>query len=257
MHAMLASDPLQRFAYLQERVECPFARGARHAAAPPWIHELGWTANLDRVADAFAHAADALLHPSRRAVSRAGRDQLDGFVIEVREPGAGDSLASLARTTRRLLLGLAERDRPRAPEPLGDVESRAFWFRFANVRCFVAVFAACYPPSSSRFAHGLPDPLFVFQAEAAFTRLFGHGRSLAASRPGVRRAFAAAGRPYDASLSESPYEAYRYVKPLHLGEPVVRWWRDPDAPDAPLPAAAGAADDPTYVRGEAGHALEY
>jgi hypothetical protein len=255
METLSASSPLQRFAHLQERVECPFARASRHAAAPPWDQELGWTVNLDRAAEAFARAADALLH-------RASRDHLDGFVIEIREPGAGDSVASLARTTRRLLLGLAERDRPRAPEPLGDVESRAFWFRFADVRCFVAVFAACYPPSSSRFAHGLPDPLFVFQAEAAFTRLFRDGRSLTAARPGVRRAFATAGRPYDASLSESPYEAYRYVKPLHAGDPVVRWWRDPEASVAPLPAAcapmaAGDADDPTYVRGEASHALEY
>lgn len=210
---------VERFAAIAGRIECPFARHGRHVLAPEWSVASSVEENVERV------AADL------RGLLEGGAD-FDGYVVEITPPHAPTSVEELGACLRHLLCGLSSRD-PSGKDCMRlPVETKGWWFRFGSERFFVLTLSSVYPANHSRSTLGLAGTFVVFQPESAFDRVLGKiGAVTPALRERIRRAFEAGGRGYDASLSESPYEAHRYVKPTLHGEPVVRWWRQGDALD--------------------------
>jgi hypothetical protein len=203
----------QNFERIAGASGCPFARQGVHVAGPEWSADVSLAENTRRV------AADLT------ALLATGRCDWDGYVLEVAERVAPASVDALAVLLRELLTALAALDPSGRNCMALPVETKGWWFRFGRERFFVLTLSSLYPLSHSRSTLGVPGTFVLFQPEHAFdSALKKLGAVTSQLRHNVRKAFATQGRSYDASLSESPYEVHRYVKPLECGDPVVRWW---------------------------------
>jgi FPC/CPF motif-containing protein YcgG len=220
LHALTSAE--SRFEAIAARIECPFARHGRHLLAPEWSAASSIEENVERI------AADL-----RRVLEQ--RAECDGYVVEIGAPHAPSSVEELGVCLRQLLCGLSSRDPSGTDCMRLPVETKGWWFRFGRERFFVLTLSSVYPANHSRSTFGVPGTFVVLQSESAFDRVLGRiGAVTPALRERIRRAFEVHGRGYDSSLSESPYEAHRYVKPMVHGEPVVRWWSQSDALDKVL-----------------------
>jgi FPC/CPF motif-containing protein YcgG len=203
----------ERFEAIAAASACPFARLGTHVAGPEWLTDVAVVDNAARVAADLA------------ALLATGRADWDGYVVEIAERAAPSSVAALGDLLRELLTALSTMD-PSGKNCMAlPVETKGWWFRFGSRRFFVLTLSSLYSVDHSRSTLGVPGTFVLFQPEHAFDNAL---RKLGAVTPrvrsNVRKAFATQGRSYDASLSESPYEVHRYVKPLERGAPVVRWW---------------------------------
>ncbi|MFF3257466.1 YqcI/YcgG family protein [Actinacidiphila glaucinigra] len=161
----------------------------------------------------------------RGFAAAARREPVDGIVLTL--PGEyGATVTDLASTTRRVLRGLAELDGSSRCD-LRSPEREGWYFTFARERMFLVTTAPCYPPDHSRHGFGEPYTYLLFQPDRAFDRAVspsGGGLISPAVRGRIRDLYENSGRPYDLSITLSPFEAHRFVKPLSLGEAPVRWW---------------------------------
>lgn len=162
----------------------------------------------------------------RGFVEACRRDSLDGFLIVL---GAehGMTVSQLSCTTRNVLHGLASHDAKGSCD-LESPETEDWHFSFGGERLFVIAMGPCYPADHSRYSFGEPYVFLLLQPDRAFDRAVesgGNGLISNTVRTRIRSRYARHGRPYDLSITLSPYEAHRFVKPLTLGDPPVRWWR--------------------------------
>lgn len=107
-----------------------------------------------------------------------------------------------------------------------NVESEAWQFSFNGTRFFITTFAAFYSEDHSRYSQRQDSAFIYFQPEYSFDH---HGVSAAnpdreRMKERIRREFATHGVPYSVELVTQPVEAYKYVKPLKLGDTPVEWW---------------------------------
>jgi YqcI/YcgG family len=203
------------FLRIQRSVECPFADRSRMVAGKTWDAACSVKVNVAEQMELF-----------EEFIGVARRELLDGFVLELTPDHFGRSIDHLSRTTCEVLSELSKND------PVGvhcmrkSIEKPGWFFSFAGERLFVLTFAPCYPPSHSRYGFGSTSTFIVFQPDHAFSRQLpsGHTSFPADIRNSIRASFSRNGRAYDTSISESPIEAYKYVKPLKVGDPLVRWW---------------------------------
>lgn len=208
-HTNPAASGFQR---IQGSTECLFASRARL-----WYAQAG---NPARTAEG---SVPALLEQFL-ALSEA--EGLDGLVLAY-EANCSASVSDLSRTTRRVLTGLSQVD-PAGRDSMRNVQDTGWWFSYAGHKLFVLTFGTCYPPSSSRYGFGSSSTYIVLQPAHSFSRHLPGPRNVArAERLVIRERYRKAGRPYDLTLTLSPHEAHRYVKPVTLGEPPVRWWEEP------------------------------
>jgi FPC/CPF motif-containing protein YcgG len=195
---------------------CVFADRAKVWGAPAYTVGTGLDVFLQSIID-----------PLSEFLREAEAERLDGFVIELPSE-YGDTVDTLATTVRIALSFLAEHD-PAGPHPLSRerVNAPEWQFSFRGAPCFVIAIAPCYHVESSRYGFGSPSTFLFIQPQSSFTQLHvprGEHRKV---REFIRNAFATNGRPYDVRIAESPCEADKFVKPLTLGEPPVRWWDEP------------------------------
>ncbi|MFC0863944.1 YqcI/YcgG family protein [Sphaerimonospora cavernae] len=220
--APISGEEAEAFHQVMERTQCVFARRSTIWTAPS-------AAGL-RMEDAVHLWSRAL----RGFVEASRREKLDGLVLPL-PAASGDTVDRLALTTRRVLEGLAEQDAAgtcdlRSPE-------RAGWYlSFYGERMFVVTVAPCYPTDHSRHGFGEPHTFVLLQPDRAFDRAVSPGSDgviSTAVRSRIRELYKQHGRPYDLAITLSPFEAHRFVKPLALGDPPIRWWRDETAQDEP------------------------
>ncbi len=151
---------------------------------------------------------------------------LDGLVAELPGEGYGGTVSALADTVRRVLHTMDDADPAGIRSLEQRIEDPTWWFTFAGQELFPLTFAPCYRSDSSRWAFGSERTYIVFQPRHAFRRRLVTGDPHSErSRELIRRRFAGAGRPYDLTITLSPLEADRFVKPAHFGDPPVRWWQ--------------------------------
>ncbi len=199
------------FAPIRRATHCAYAAGSVIWGARPF--EL----NLDGIAEDLARFVDA-----------AGELRLDAFVIEL--PAAfGETVDALAQTTNAVLRGLADRDPTGESVFDREVEDLSWCFAFGGDLLFVNTFAPCYPEAHSRYGFGVPSTFVLLQPRHSFARVVRPGETVlpVAVRQKIRADYEAHRRGYDVGISAVPYEAYRVVRPLHPGDPPVRWWTAP------------------------------
>lgn len=212
-----ASVVVQRFRDIQMRTECTFAATSIMWGCPDWNQDQELEGNVDRVL------------PTLRVFTEVSeKNELDGLVLEL--PGTyGATVERLAGATRRVLRHISDHD-PAGPDCMAEeIEDPRWWFSFGGQKLFLLTFGPCYPPTSSRYGFQTDRAYIIFQPIHCFSRRISDGAAHKSrqARSQMRRRFEEAGRPYDLSITLSPLEADRYVKPARLGDPPVRWWKEP------------------------------
>lgn len=212
----VTSGALGRFEHIQNQTECIFARNSKIWGSPEWNDSLTLEQNVE------------FIIPSLLRFLRAARYEiLDGFVFEAPSLVYGCSIPALATTTYRVLRTLCDRD-PSGRRSLDeDLDDSRWYFSFAGERIFVITLAPCYPPTNSRYSFGSPSTFLLFQPQTSFEHVLNSERARNANISSkIREKYANVGRKYDVeSLGEAgSNEAYRFVKPLIVGQPFVRWW---------------------------------
>eukprot|EP01063_Lacrimia_lanifica_P019873 TRINITY_DN2727_c0_g1_i3.p1 TRINITY_DN2727_c0_g1~~TRINITY_DN2727_c0_g1_i3.p1 ORF type:complete len:433 (+),score=119.53 TRINITY_DN2727_c0_g1_i3:80-1378(+) len=221
---------LRRFAPIRQRSECIFARHAvlwGGAATAPG-------AGLD--AQAEANAAPLAAFSAR---SNAG-EKLDGYCIEVDAAAARDGgVEEFGECVRALLTALSDRDpNGKAAMRQATVGNAGWRWQFGGADFFITAFAPCYPPTHSRYTHGVEAAFVLLQPEASFMR---HGLPVDTPhtswtaprtvRDRIRVAFKEAGRAYHIPNMLFYPMVDHIVKPLHDdGSGALKWWREAAEP---------------------------
>lgn len=219
----LHSFAVQNFSTVQRNTKCIFAADSRL-----W-GPLGWHVDASIEDNIGQHVLPLLV----LFVERGPALELDGFVIEFPKESYGDTLNALCRTTRRALATIWRYDPRRDPDRdwLDGIESPQWFYSFGGQRLFILATGPCYGRSSSRFAYGSRSTFLLLQPEHSFTRRQSppsSGRIADSHRQLIRQQFSAVGQGYDLAITLGSCEAFRFVKPLALGDPPVRWWEVPE-----------------------------
>lgn len=151
----------------------------------------------------------------------------DGFVVGFSKMHYNSSVALAGRAVHTLLSFISKRD-PSGEDCMAEkIDTPSWWFRFDRQQFFVLTFSGCYPKTHSRYSFGSKRLYVLFQTEHSFDRRIPQGAAGIPdhTRRAIRKAYEKHGRPYDLRITKSPFEAYRYVKPMRLGDAVVRWWK--------------------------------
>ncbi|MEQ1935961.1 MAG: YqcI/YcgG family protein [Fimbriimonadaceae bacterium] len=155
-----------------------------------------------------------------------GPDRFDAYVITYDDEGAGDSIRSLSGTVRDLFRALSDGD-PAHDNCMGrKVDDPSWRFTFGGAVFYPITLAPCYPAESSRYNGGTPHTDVLFLPRAAFERRQPAGKNTLSetARQQIRREHAKHGMVYDLTISLGPFECYKVVKPINLGDQVIRWW---------------------------------
>lgn len=213
-------DDYEGFTRIQHEAACVFAARSRIEQAGTFHSPHAETVGLAAAPSLAAFA------------KRINRDLLDGFVIELSHPCHGHSVEAVAAAVRGVLTGLLEGKKAADNKDLTDAAEQHWWFRACGTRWFVLAFAPCYGPASPRYGFGSDSTYVLLQPVAAFDRhATPRGEVISVqAKERIRREYAATGRPYDAELAAQGVEALKFVWPLVLGHPPIRWWESLDQP---------------------------
>jgi NTP pyrophosphatase (non-canonical NTP hydrolase) len=207
------SPVLDSFDAIRKNTRCIFTPLARVWGGVPWDARIDFEANV------------LLQLPHLLRFCRiVPFEFLDAYVIEISDRRHGETVQALSRTVNQTLRTLSARDPSEANCMEKDIESAGWQFEFGGLRFFCISFAPCYPETSSRYGFGSDSTFIFMQPELPFHHLHVPRGSAANARKTIRKAYTEAGAPYDPTIMEAPLEAPRYVKPLSVGEPPVRWW---------------------------------
>ncbi|WP_229641629.1 YqcI/YcgG family protein [Waterburya agarophytonicola] len=183
--------------------------------SPPYDEAKSFEENMEQIMEDMCNFLDV-----------AREQRLDGYVLELPGSGFGENLGTLAYSLHRILYCLSEHD------PVGEhclnqpVEDLAWSFAFGGDKIFVNTFAPFYPEGHSRYGFGSSSTWIMFQPRHSFGRVAKIGETALPPhiRLRIREDHASHNRAYDPKLSAIPYEAYRCIRPLCLGDSEVRWW---------------------------------
>eukprot|EP01111_Echinosteliopsis_oligospora_P018987 TRINITY_DN8977_c0_g1_i1.p1 TRINITY_DN8977_c0_g1~~TRINITY_DN8977_c0_g1_i1.p1 ORF type:complete len:147 (+),score=21.92 TRINITY_DN8977_c0_g1_i1:236-676(+) len=143
------------------KTHCPFASSARMWVAPKYNQKISLEDNVKLIVPVFAKFAKV-----------ARYELLDGFVIEIADHRAGDTIESLGKTLRSVLTYLSLNDPralPRKNIMSQDINSVFWQYQFSNTTMFITTFAPCYPTSHPRYSFDIPSTFILFQAQNSLT----------------------------------------------------------------------------------------
>jgi hypothetical protein len=237
------TESLARFRPVQQNTECAFAKTAKIWGSRDWNPNLSLEENVKS-------SIPALI----QFLTVGERDQLDGFLFELREPGWAPSegtqqpkydrkieLAQFGDKVRRCLKTISDYDPGRMHAMNRPHIGRKGWFfQFNRYPIFLTTFAPIYPESHSRYAFDAPkDSCFVLlQPEYSFLyhdldpdTPHTEWENPKTVRDRIRIAYKKAGRAYDIPPTVSYPPAHHIVKPYPVDtgreEEVVEWWIPP------------------------------
>jgi hypothetical protein len=210
------SECLHTFSAIVGTTQCLFADRAKLWGAPPYDLKINLEKNIFRAVESLARFSGVCT-----------RECLDGYVIEIKECEHIASLDTFTQSFRRTLQTLCAND------PSGDncmqqrIDSPAWRFRFAGESFFVSAFAPFYAPNHPRSSMNETSAFIFFQPESSFDANNIHSRNPFRKRikETIRKSFSDANRSYSVELVKQPIEAYKYIKPLRIGDSYVTWWR--------------------------------
>ena len=135
-------------------------------------------------------------------------------------------LEMLSKTVNHVLRFLAKHDPTGHDCFVADVVAEDWQFSFNGTRFFITTFAPFYGSGHSRFSARQDSAFIYFQPEYSFDHhgVFAGNPDRERLKERVRQAFANGGTEYSVILVKQPIEAYKYVKPLKVGDPPVEWW---------------------------------
>lgn len=156
------------------------------------------------------------------ALDALSRDD-DFLALPLPLPAHGPGNHDLVAMVHAILLRLA------GPAMLyAAVESSSWRLRTATGDYFPFVMSAGYSSRHPRYIDW-PQPLLLLQPELSFSR---HGICSTSVRrselsAATERAFRRRGRDYLGDVTRLWPKSLRVIKPCHVDEPPIRWWRTP------------------------------
>lgn len=179
-------------------------------------------------------------------LKRGEVEGFDGFVLEVRKRSdCGDfnsDVHEFAEVVSRVLCTISDMD------PTGEksvrksyIHDKAWHFVFAGFPIFVTTFSPCYSSTSSRYVYGADQnsAFILLQPEYSFLRhdlppdtASTNWENPSTIRDRIRVSFLKAGQGYDIPYTIHYPASEHIVKPLKIGDAVVRWWEFLNIPKA-------------------------
>lgn len=196
------------FEEITQNTYCPFAKSSKLGpgitiATADVEREL--TLHRQVIADFFRTAA---------------QNSYDGMIIKFEDPSVGRTLDGLGDLTRRFYTLLTEFF-PSVYIP-DDPQPDERWYSMIEGELFFLVsFAPCYPKNSPRYTYGDVRTYFLVQPASTFER---QAAAIERKRPGINRAFVAAGKPYDARLANVENDIFKAVMPIEPMDRHISWW---------------------------------
>lgn len=216
---------LQHFRPLIANTLCPFAQQAKVWGAPDYDDRMDAAHNVSRIAPVLARFC------------RVARSQgLDGFVIRLTSLAHIRDIHSFSCVFHAILADLGRINKTNGfHNALEDeILSERWRFTFSNISFFITTFGPFYRGDHPRFSWCSKSAFVFMQPEFSFDA---HGIHIDNPKRdsikfGIREEFSRNTIGYSAKLVEQPMEALKYVKPLNIDGPSVRWW-EMDGPTTP------------------------
>ncbi len=210
------NEVLERFLSISRTTSCPFALKSKLWSVRNWKDtytvQSYLTDNID-ILNTFSELSEDL--------------SLDGLVFEIKESDAIASLTGLKKLMRNFVYLLEHDDGiPLDPKKILNPN---WQFAYNGLRQFLITFAPFYPRTNPRFSP-ISDTVYILsQPEPSFDRHIPYPTEDTKTRrikDRIRQSFELKKQPYDFSLTDSEYEALKYVKPIELGYNPVKWWEE-------------------------------
>lgn len=206
----------KEFAQIINSTACPFAPKSKMEFSDKWDEGKSFDENIDTL-------AIRLKEFTNTCESR----EMDGFIMEVTGKDSPTDIESLAKLLKKTLTNLESRDEKSDKALEKDILDPSWQFTFNGSRLFIITFAPFYPESSPRHSPRKDGTFIFFQPESSFHLHIPHPESDPRTvnlKVKIRDAFKKQGRPYDESIVNSKSDSLKYIKPLNIGDPVVKWW---------------------------------
>jgi FPC/CPF motif-containing protein YcgG len=209
------SSITQRFCSIVSKTYCPYARRADIQFAPEWNKNLIIEENIMRFLPFFD-----------RFVQHEEREELDMFVVEVRDHEKIKSIDNFAKLLHYILYTLNKIDPTHKADLTHGIHSLEWNFTYNGLKFFVPTFAPFYSPTHARYSCSKDSAFIAFQPDHCFDR---HGITSKNPRrhkitESIRSKFERGGAGYDIELVSHSIKAVRYIKPLLVGQDPIRWW---------------------------------
>jgi FPC/CPF motif-containing protein YcgG len=152
----------------------------------------------------------------------APSEHLDGFIVEFPSTKFGDSLGNLSRTMKRFLNYLDKFDPKQSGSLARNLESKKWQFNFNGLDLFFIAFAPFYPESNAR--NSKSDKTYIFlQPQVMFKNKIARNK-IKDTKELIRDKFDEKGQSYRGPLMDEDLESYKFVKPLYVHDPPIKWW---------------------------------
>ncbi len=228
---------LERFRPLMAKTLCPFAQQAKIWGAPDYDEHEDVETNVSRIAAVLA-----------RFCRVARSEELDGFVIRLTSLAHIRQIHSLSDVFHRILASLGRQNKVNGLQnPMDDeILTKEWRFTFSNVSFFITVFAPFYRGDHPRFSWCSKSAFIFLQPEFSFDAhgIHSHNPKREMIKIGIREEFSRSTIGYSSKLVEQPMEALKYIKPLDLDAPPVKWWKTSGSVANPVASNASGSKEP-------------
>lgn len=204
-----------RFKKLILNTYCPFAKDAVIMYASDWNTEIEVKENLERILPQFL-----------RFVKVGIQNGYELFVIEVRQESIIEGIQSFAGFLNKLLHDIHLLDTKAVRYFTEGIETMEWDFTFNKIRFFIPTFAPFYKKSHPRYSFNQDTAFIMFQPDSTFDK-----HNINSKNPDrdevtekIKSLFLENNISYSLKYVKGSFKAIRYLKPINLEDPPIKWW---------------------------------
>lgn len=190
---------------------CIFARSVIPQSGPSWERKKSLDANLQKQSE---------------AVNRWTNDPSSDIFIIAAPASLGRTISSIAVFLNLVLRYLHKNSSNRYDCFDMDIETESWRYCVSNRDLFVLCLAPIYPSNHSRCSFKSRGIYVVLQKYSSFDKFVPKGQLVISedTRKQIRWIFQKKGMGYDLSISLSPIDAYKFLKPINNSDSIIKWW---------------------------------
>ena len=204
-----------RFKKLIDNTYCPFAKDAKIMYSSDWDSKIDFKKNITRILPQFACF-----------VTKGIPDGYELFITEIRQKSIIKQIKNFAGFLNKLLHEIYLSDTRAVKYFTDGIETMEWDFTFNDVRFFIPTFAPFYKRTHPRYSFN-PDAAFImFQPDCTFDKY-----NISSKNPDrseitekIRDLFLENNVTYNLRYVRGSIKAVRYIKPVNLEGPPVKWW---------------------------------
>jgi len=204
-----------RFRKLVAHSPCPFAKDAKIMYALDWDPGIGFTENIHKTLPRFISF-----------VTNGISDGYELFVMEIRHESIINQIEDFAGFLNKLLHEIHLSDTTSVTYFTEGIESMDWDFTFNSIRFFIPTFAPFYERNHPRYSFNTDTAFIMFQPDSTFNKY-----SINSKNPDrneltekIKTLFLENDFIYSLKYVKGSIKSIRYVKPVNLEGPPVKWW---------------------------------